>query len=524
MPKATKKALSFVLSFIMLLSLFVPTFAETQTTDYANHWANATIQQALADQIVTGYPNGNYAPDQSITRAEFFTLINKAFNYTVVTPINYTDVPVGTWYANEIARAKQAGYVSGYPDGSMHPDAFISRQEVALVLSKLNPLTVKSTSKAFTDAASIAAWSKGAIDLVRGAHVMVGYPDGSFKPTAQIKRAEALVAVIKSLNYKNASIDTPVQVSSVKFLEDTLTLFAGGQTGLLNTVVSPSSATNQSLVWSSSNPEVATVKNGIVTPLSSGTTIITATSVDRSSLVAKATITVNKSGPIVSEPTIKTVDLGTAENFAILSKAGISTVPPSVIKGDIGTSPIGATALTGFSLSLDATNVFSTSPQITGKAYASDYTAPTASRLTTAISDMETAFTDAAGRASDFTELYSGDISGKTLVPGVYKWGTGVLISSDVTLDGGPDAIWIFQIGNGITQASGSKIILKGGAQAKNIFWQAASTVSIGSGAHMEGIILCQTNITMATNASIVGRLLSQTAVTLDASTVTAPR
>jgi Ice-binding-like len=226
----------------------------------------------------------------------------------------------------------------------------------------------------------------------------------------------------------------------------------------------------------------------------------------------------------VSAATVKhvPVDLGTAGNYAILAKSGISSVSNSIITGDIGVSPIAATAITGFSLTKHATNKFSVSNQIIGKAYAADY-APTASKLTTAISNMETAYTDAAGRAVNYHELYAGDISGQTLTPGVYKWGTGVLINSDVTLNGGPNDVFIFQIGKGITQATGTRIILKGGVQAKNIFWQSAETVAIGTDAHFEGNILGMTNITLCANASIHGRLLAQTAVTLIKNTVVAP-
>lgn len=229
---------------------------------------------------------------------------------------------------------------------------------------------------------------------------------------------------------------------------------------------------------------------------------------------------------VVSEtPSIGTapINLGTAGNYAILAKTGISTVPDSVITGDIGVSPIAATAITGFTLTQDATNAFATSTQITGKAYAADYASPTSSNLTTAVGDMGTAYTDAAGRAADYTELYTGDISGQTLSPGVYKWGTGVLINGDVTLNGGPNDVFIFQVAKGITQAAGTRITLAGGAQAKNIFWQSCETVSIGTGSHFEGIVMGGTNITLGTHASINGRLLAQTAVTLIMSTVVAP-
>jgi len=220
---------------------------------------------------------------------------------------------------------------------------------------------------------------------------------------------------------------------------------------------------------------------------------------------------------------IAPVNLGEAGNYAILAKTGISTVPHSVITGNIGVSPIDSTSITGFSLIEDSTTTFSSSTQIVGKAYAPDYASPTPSKLTTSVSDMETAYTDAAGRAPGYTELYTGDISGQTLTSGVYKWGTGVLINSDVTLSGGANDVFIFQVAKGITQASGTNIILAGGVQAKNIFWQVAQTVKIKSDAHFEGIILGKTNIAMGANASINGRLLAQTAVTLIKNTVVAP-
>jgi hypothetical protein len=218
------------------------------------------------------------------------------------------------------------------------------------------------------------------------------------------------------------------------------------------------------------------------------------------------------------------VNLGTAGKFSILAKSGISTVPTSAITGDIGVSPIDSTGITGFSLILTAASPFATSTQVAGKVYAPDYADPTPANLTAAIGDMQTAYTDAAGRSTpDFTELGAGEIGGRTLVPGLYKWGTDVMITSDVTLNGGPNDVWIFQIAGGITLANGKKVNLAGGAQARNIFWQSFGVVSIGTTAHFEGIVMTQTSITLDTGASVNGRLLAQTAVTLDASTVTAP-
>jgi hypothetical protein len=216
--------------------------------------------------------------------------------------------------------------------------------------------------------------------------------------------------------------------------------------------------------------------------------------------------------------------LGIADNFVILAKSGISTVPTSAVTGDIGVSPIDQTAITGFSETMDATNTFSKAPQVTGKIYAADYAPPTPTLMTIAVSDMEIAYTDAAGRTlPDFTELGAGEIGGLTLVPGLYKWGTNVLISTDVTLQGGPNDVWIFQIAGSLTQAAAVRVILTGGALPKNVFWQTFGTVHIGTTAHFEGIILCQTSINLKTGASVNGRLFAQTAVILDKNQVTQP-
>jgi len=218
------------------------------------------------------------------------------------------------------------------------------------------------------------------------------------------------------------------------------------------------------------------------------------------------------------------VYLGSTANFAVLTKTGISTTGTTSIVGDIGVSPAAASYLTGFGLIADASNTFSTSSLVAGKIYAADYAPPTPANMTTAVSDMETAYTDAAGRTlPDATELGAGDISGLTLVPGLYKWGTGVLIPTDVTLSGGPDDVWIFQIAGNLDISSAKSVILSGGAQAKNIFWQVAGAVTLGTTSVFNGNILAKTNIAMNTGATLNGRALAQTAVTLIANTITLP-
>lgn len=215
------------------------------------------------------------------------------------------------------------------------------------------------------------------------------------------------------------------------------------------------------------------------------------------------------------------VNLGTAGDYAILASSGVSNVPTSAITGDIGVSPIAATAITGFALVLSPDGTYSTSSQVTGQLYAADYASPTPTKLTTAVGDMQTAYQDAAGRLfPDHTELNSGNIGGLTLQPGLYNWTSTVTIPGDVTLEGGPNDVWIFQIAGDLSQANTTTVFLTGGAQAKNVFWQVAGCVSIGSTAHMEGEVLSKTGIALGTEASVNGRLLAQTAVTLIMNTV----
>ncbi|WP_394757172.1 ice-binding family protein [Rhodoferax sp.] len=212
------------------------------------------------------------------------------------------------------------------------------------------------------------------------------------------------------------------------------------------------------------------------------------------------------------------VNLGTAGTFTILSKTGITDVYKSAIVGDVGTSPI-----TGAALLL-------TCGEVVGKIYVVDAAGPLpcavndATTLTTAVGDMGTAYLDAQGRTSpDFTELGAGEIGGLTLAPGLYKWGTSVMISNDFTLSGGPNDVWIFQVAGQLNQANGKRVTLAGGAQAKNIFWQVADSVAIGTTAHFEGVVLGKTLVAVNTGASANGRLFAQTAVTLQMNAITQP-
>jgi hypothetical protein len=212
------------------------------------------------------------------------------------------------------------------------------------------------------------------------------------------------------------------------------------------------------------------------------------------------------------------VNLGTSADFTILSKTGITDVRKSAITGNIGTGPI-----TGAALLVPC-------DEVTGVIYTVDAAGPLPCRvtdatgLTAAVGDMQAAYDEAAGRVNpDVLNLGAGEIGGLTLAPGLYKWSTGVSISDDVTLDGGPNDVWILQIAGPLKQASAKNVTLTGGAQAKNVYWQVAGGAAIGTTAHFEGTILSKTIIAVKTHASVNGRLLAQTAVTLQMNAVTQP-
>lgn len=211
------------------------------------------------------------------------------------------------------------------------------------------------------------------------------------------------------------------------------------------------------------------------------------------------------------------VNLGAAGNFVILAESEVTNVPTSAVTGDVGLSPA-----TGAGIGL-------TCAQVTGTLFSVDAAGPLPCQitdptgLTAAVGAKGTAYTDAAGRAPDFTELGAGNIGGLNLGPATYKWGTNVLIPTNVALTGGPNDVWIFQIAQGLTVSSGAQIILAGGALAKNVFWQTFAAADIGTSSKFSGVILSQTSINMKTGASINGRLMAGTAVTLDQNTVTQP-
>ncbi len=208
------------------------------------------------------------------------------------------------------------------------------------------------------------------------------------------------------------------------------------------------------------------------------------------------------------------VNLGAAGSFVILAETTITNTPSSAVTGNVGLSPA-----TGAGILLSC-------PEVTGTIYSADAAGPACkvtnpAGLSAAIGAKGTAYTDAAGRAPDYIELGAGNISSLNLGPATYKWSTALAIYKNVTLTGGPNDVWIFQVAQGLTVASGVQVILAGGAKAQNVFWQVFSAADFDTTSKFKGIVLSQTGIVLKTGATIDGRLLAGTAVTLDQNVVT---
>ena len=212
-------------------------------------------------------------------------------------------------------------------------------------------------------------------------------------------------------------------------------------------------------------------------------------------------------------------------NFAVLTASGITNTGShlSPITGNIGASPITAAAMDNVFCSEMTGTIYGVDAAYTGSGAVTCFsgTAPSKTLVDQAVADMGTAYDNAAGRTPDYTELGAGNIGGLNLGLATYKWGTGVLIPTNVMLTGGANDVWIFQIAQGLTVSSGVQIILAGGALPQNIFWQTFGAADLGTTSVFKGVLLSKTSIVMKTGSTVDGRLLAQTAVTLDQTRVT---
>jgi hypothetical protein len=214
------------------------------------------------------------------------------------------------------------------------------------------------------------------------------------------------------------------------------------------------------------------------------------------------------------------VNLKTAGNFAILAETAIINSTASAVTGDVGLSPASGA---GIALSC---------AEVTGRIFTVNAAGPPCrvtdrTRLTNAVADGVTAFFDAKDRVPDYIDLGAGNIGGRNLGPATYRWNTAVVIPANLTLTGGPNDVWIFQIWQqdtsvSLTVGTGVQIILAGGALPQNVYWE-INRAELGTTSKFQGVILADNEIVMNAGASINGRVLAGSAANLDQNTVTQP-
>ena len=197
-----KKRRAVTAAAAITLSMAIGTTAFALPSDIGGHWAQPTIVQWTSKGYISGYPDGTFKPDNSITRAEFVVLVNKSMGYTKKGSAYFTDLSSSHWAYDEIMKGVSAGYISGDASGTFRPDDPVSRQEAAVMISKILDLGTDPASAAkFVDYRYIPAWAVGYVGAVTKAGIMTGYPDGDFKADRVLTRAEAVVSLNGAVNY-----------------------------------------------------------------------------------------------------------------------------------------------------------------------------------------------------------------------------------------------------------------------------------------------------------------------------------
>lgn len=197
--RRTKLAMIICIVACMLFALTGMAFA--QPTDIDGHWAESQITNWYKKGLSTGYQDGTFKPDNTITRAEFVALVNRSFQFTETVEFNFPDVQVTDWCYQEVAKARAAEYINGFGDGTFKPNQQITRQEAAAMLARLLKLDTSNTDLvANLKDADIPQWSAPSINAVMLHGYMNGYQDETFKPANFITRAETIVTLDRAIN------------------------------------------------------------------------------------------------------------------------------------------------------------------------------------------------------------------------------------------------------------------------------------------------------------------------------------
>ena len=187
----------------VVASLALSTTVWAAPRDIQGHWAQSTINTWVERGDISGYPDGTFRPNGYITRAEFVILVNNAMGYTQTGYASFADVPSYYWGRNAIRTGVAAGYISGDGDGSFRPNDPVTRQEAAVMISRILQLGQDNGAAAeYRDLSAMSRWAIGQIGSVSEAGIMAGYPDGTFRPLNLLTRAEAVVSLDKTMQYE----------------------------------------------------------------------------------------------------------------------------------------------------------------------------------------------------------------------------------------------------------------------------------------------------------------------------------
>ncbi|MFC4403650.1 S-layer homology domain-containing protein [Gracilibacillus xinjiangensis] len=210
------RSIAILLMLTMICSM-LPVQAASQLSDLEGNFAEDQIQTWIDKDLIKGYPDGSFKPNKLITRAEFMSLVNRAFGYTKESEVSFKDVSKDAWYYKDISKALEAGYLHGYQDNTIKPQNAITRQEAAKIIAVITNLSEdEESADLFKDSSSISAWSKGFVGGVLAENLMIGYPDGSFKPLNNITRAEVVVALNTALEtYGVSKPSKPVGTTNI---------------------------------------------------------------------------------------------------------------------------------------------------------------------------------------------------------------------------------------------------------------------------------------------------------------------
>nr|WP_275446168.1 S-layer homology domain-containing protein [Paenibacillus sp. ACRSA] len=175
-------------------------------SDITGHWAEARIKQAVSAGIVGGYPDHTFKPGRTVTRAEFAVMLMNALGpQGAGAALAFTDKAlIGAWAQQSIAQAVNAGIITGYEDGSFRPNAEITRAEMATMIAKALGLTDRTTeTSGFADDQDIPDWARGAVAIIKNLGIIEGKGANQFAPGDKTTRAEAVSVLLKMLEQKN---------------------------------------------------------------------------------------------------------------------------------------------------------------------------------------------------------------------------------------------------------------------------------------------------------------------------------